>query len=164
MVADFGHPRHVLLKARQVDHIVDIGAGIRPVDFFQTKTHICIEPSPEYAKVLREHGYEVIQKKAIDADIPDTQAVFLVDVIEHMHKEEALEVLEKAKHAAISYVFVFTPYGFMEQTSDNWGYGEHSLQTHRSGWTEEDFPGWVCTTNKVRRTEQVKYIRAIYEK
>ena len=69
-------------------------------------------------------------------------AVFLLDVIEHMEKEDGRRILALAQEVAQEQIVLFTPMGFMEQTYDKWGLGGDYWQLHRSGWTPEEFPGW----------------------
>jgi hypothetical protein len=58
-----------------------------------------------------------------------------------MDRDEANEVLVAAYEAAPR-IIVYTPNGFLEQTEDCWGLGQHDWQKHRSGWTPDDFAGW----------------------
>lgn len=62
--------------------------------------------------------------------------VLLVDVIEHLEKEEALDLLSKTFSIASQQVVVFTPLGFFEQDNtdgiDAWGLHGGEWQTHRS--------------------------------
>jgi hypothetical protein len=72
----------------------------------------------------------------------EIEAIFLLDVIEHMEKEEGKRVIELAQQVAQRQIVLYTPYGFMEQTHDKWGLGGDEWQIHRSGWVPEEFPGW----------------------
>ena len=66
----------------------------------------------------------------------------MLDVLEHMHKNEGIEVIELAKKKAIKQIVIFTPKGFVQQTVDSWNMGGEYWQTHRSGWLPGEFPGW----------------------
>jgi hypothetical protein len=127
--------------------VLDVGAGIRPMNWYEPAEHICVEPYGPYADRLKAAGFLVVQATALQAlravEGP-VDAIYLLDVIEHMEKAEALEVIDLAKAKAARQVVVFTPYGFMQQDSDVWGLGGHHWQTHRSGWLPEEFPGWQC--------------------
>lgn len=59
--------------------------------------------------------------------------VYALDVIEHFNKADGARLLDEMERIAARRVLVFTPNGFMEQTSAN------PYQVHRSGWTREDF-------------------------
>jgi len=142
-------PNHELFSGiEEADTILDIGAGIKPVQMIHPTFHVCIEPCPIYADILKAHGYAVIEKPAIEVSFPIVDSIFLLDVIEHMEKPEGIEVLEKAKQAVRKQVIVFTPNGFLEQTSDEWGLGSPYWQTHRSGWKVSDFSGWEIRSNR----------------
>ena len=131
--------------------VLDVGAGIRPMQWYKPDRHECIEPYKPYVEVLKAAGYIVHHASAltglrhlVDANEP-FEAVYLLDVIEHMEKDEGRRVLALAQEVATIQVVVFTPDGFKPQTTDNWGYEGHYWQTHRSGWTPDDFPGWALT-------------------
>lgn len=134
----------------ECDHVLDIGAGIRPMNWYDPSVHICVEPYDVYVDRLRAAGYEVAQGTALAAlrDMQrknlTTDAIYLLDVIEHMDKDEGLEVIELAKEYARIQVVIYTPWGFVEQTEDEWGLGGDYWQTHRSGWLPEDLPGFDC--------------------
>lgn len=136
---DLPRPRGLL----HVDCVLDVGAGIRPMNWHKPAQHVCVEPYAPYADMLEAGGYTVLRQTALEAlQTPRTgHAVYLLDVIEHMDKVDATEVIELAMRGARQ-VVVFTPYGFMHQDHDVWGFEGHSWQTHRSGWLPEEFPGW----------------------
>lgn len=125
------------------DTVLDIGAGLRPMQWYQPKLlHCCVEPYRPYAEKLRAAGYEVFEYTALAwlRGCRHYEAVYLLDVIEHMIHLDALNVLRHACRVAQKQVVVFTPYGFVQQTHDAWNMGGEYWQTHRSGWTPEDFP------------------------
>jgi hypothetical protein len=125
--------------------IFDVGAGLRPVNWYKPAQHICIEPHKPYADRLKAAGYEVRNMEALDALANDrADAVYMLDVIEHMPREIGQQCID----VALSYadqVIIFTPNGFLPQHGDAWGLGGEYWQEHRSGWTPEDFPGWNIT-------------------
>ncbi len=129
--------------------VVDIGPGIRPQCFIEAARALCIEPHDEYAEWLRRHGHEVVQATAQEAlpGLGRVDTIFLLDVIEHLEKADGVEVLRLAVEKAAQ-VVVFTPLGFLEQRyegdqRDGWGMNGQHWQTHRSGWTLDEFPGWL---------------------
>ena len=132
---------------REYPTVFDIGAGVRPMTWYKPRRHVCVEPYGPYADVLKAHGYEVWPVTALTALYnlkAEPVAIYLLDVIEHMERDEALRVLELAQEIADEIV-VYTPLGFLPQTTDEWGYGGDDWQTHRSGWSPADFPGWEIT-------------------
>ncbi|ODA39534.1 class I SAM-dependent methyltransferase [Desulfosporosinus sp. BG] len=67
-------------------------------------------------------------------------SVTLIDVIEHLEKGVALDVLRQVEAIAVKKVIVFTPRGFFKQLDiDHYGLGGESYQRHRSGWEVDDF-------------------------
>ena len=131
------------------NNLVDIGPGIRPFDGFCADTHLCIEPHWEYVKILSDRGYPIIQAEALTV-LPllrNFEVILFIDVIEHMTKHDGLLCLNFAKSIATKQVVVFTPLGFMEQEVgedglDAWGMHGGDWQTHKSGWTPDEFQGW----------------------
>ena len=107
---------------------------------------MCVEPFWPYLIKLIDAGYHVANHTALEflqtADQWD--AIYLLDVIEHMEREEGEQVIELCLERATQQIVVFTPYGFMEQDEDGWDLGGDYWQTHRSGWTPHDFPFWHC--------------------
>lgn len=67
-------------------------------------------------------------------------AAFCVDVLEHLEKPDALDLLANLVITA-RHVLVFTPAGFMPQETDAWKLGGEHWQKHRSGWTAEELRG-----------------------
>ena len=128
--------------------VLDIGAGVRPMQWYTAERHVCLEPFPPYCQVLAAAGYTVIESPAPDGlEVMrllgrEYEAVYLLDVIEHIGKDSGRRTLELAQQLAMVQVVVYTPDGFKEQAQDVWGYGGDYWQTHRSGWAEADFPGW----------------------
>jgi len=143
--------KHIVKGAR----IMDIGCGLRPMNFYQPDMHIMVEPCKKYVDILQERFSE--EKNAIIlndyADValskmPDNHidVIFMIDVIEHIEKDIGLKILEEAKRVCRKQVVIFTPLGFMPQeyeeheTSDAWGVeGTTSFQVHLSGWEPEEF-------------------------
>ena len=132
----------------ECDSVLDIGAGIRPMNWYAPHNHTCVEPYEPYAKILKQHGYATWVGTALDIlsyDWPEAakfEAIYLLDVIEHMEKEQGLEVIEKAELQSTKQIVIYTPTGFMAQEGDSWGLGGDEWQKHRSGWLPEEFPGW----------------------
>jgi len=80
-----------------------------------------------------EHLSELFLPNSLDS-------VTLIDVIEHIEKETAWDVLRQVEEIAAKRVIVFTPRGFFRQLDvDHYGLGGESFQRHRSGWEVEDF-------------------------
>ncbi|MGL5557769.1 MAG: hypothetical protein ACRDC3_01385 [Paraclostridium dentum] len=130
--------------------LLDIGCGIRPFTNIECKIHICCEPYNEYIEVLNEKYKDLLVLNMSWQDVVKSfpfnsiDTILLSDVIEHLEKEEAIDLLSKTLNIASQQVIIFTPLGFFEQDHpdgiDAWGFHGGKWQTHRSGWYPEDFP------------------------
>lgn len=148
--------------------VIDVGAGLRPFSWYRPGRHICVEPYEPYAAVLESAGYEVVRATAEQALGPFTaDAVYLLDVLEHMTREEGERVLMLARQAASVQVVVYTPVGFVDQTRDAWDMGGDYWQTHRSGWMPKDFPqahGWRTHFYMPEDTKEREGFYAIWDR
>lgn len=136
---------------------MDIGCGIRPMSDYGTASlhHVLVDPhGPYLERATRDLTARGIPCTSVEADWATAvkmywpkcvDTVFLLDVIEHLPKEEGVRLLPGTMTLAVQQVLIFTPYGFMPQEilegADQWGMdtGGNQLQAHLSGWTEEDF-------------------------
>lgn len=150
---------------RPARSVVDVGPGIRPCAWYPGASTLYLEPFEGYCRVLREHGGLVRMIAAADGFVGvSADAVVLLDVIEHMTRADGLNTLDHAFEAARRQVVVYTPLGFVEQTTDAWGLGGDHWQTHRSGWTPEDFPGWEIEVFKPEDAERPEGFYALWNK
>ena len=62
-------------------------------------------------------------------------AVVALDLLEHLSKQEGIELIEKAEQWAKKKVIIASPNGFIPQDA----YDDNPHQRHVSGWTFEDF-------------------------
>ncbi len=139
-------------SCRPVHTVLDIGPGIRPQSLVDSDTHVCFEPYAEYASILSSEHPQLVVVQGTWQDavqmMPSSSVdtVVLLDVIEHLPKEDGRRLLDATVAIARSQVVVFTPLGFMAQgdleDKDAWGLDGTDWQVHRSGWSPEDFDGW----------------------
>jgi SAM-dependent methyltransferase len=105
---------------------------------------------PYLEKIETDVPYVAINANALDIEtlfLPDSfDLVIVLDVVEHLEKDDALRLLDMAEAIARRAVVVETPLGFIPQNLDIWGHGGHEWQTHRSGWETADFlqRGYTC--------------------
>ena len=159
MLTNYDDPGEFLNKAEQhikvTEVVLDIGCGIYPINFFAPKVHIMVEPWKEYVDILKERYKRdskilVFQANALDvlktlAD-KSVDSVFMLDVIEHLEKEDGKILLTEVERVVIEQIVVFTPLGYMPQhievdKRDRWGLNGGDFQEHKSGWLPEDFGG-----------------------
>jgi len=109
--------------------VVDIGCGKTKLDYVTYDTLYRIDPTMEV-----ETKYDM-QGTWIDAVIrmrtTNVDCVFLMDVIEHLSKSQASDLLQLTELYS-KQIVVFTPLGFMTQEDGVWN-------THKSGWFQHDF-------------------------
>ncbi|EFK95920.1 conserved hypothetical protein, partial [sediment metagenome] len=141
----------VAANVEATDTVLDIGAGIVPMNYFRPKLHIILEPHEEYVRILLyrhadDKSVLVLQGSAQDMmpHLTDNSidSIFMLDLIEHLPKEDGFMVLRHAERIARRQILVFTPLGFFPQhvhdgEKDGWGLSGGALQEHRSGWFPE---------------------------
>lgn len=146
-------------KVADVEVVLDIGAGIVPQPFVRKPlVHICVDAHRPYLDHVKREVEDDPRFVLVNAGwdealamLPDksVDSVFALDVIEHLEKEEGLRMLAEAERVARVQIVVSTPHGFFPQSyepggRDRWGMHGGHWQTHRSGWTPEDFgAGWT---------------------
>jgi hypothetical protein len=64
--------------------------------------------------------------------------VLMLDIIEHLEKDESLALLQTAERLARVAVIIETPEGYVPQNIDIWGHGGDEFQTHRCGWEKAE--------------------------
>ena len=132
--------------------VLDIGCGLRPQSIIPApNVLVCVEAHAEYVAELRRRFAGtttlIIHDRVPEclAVLPDrcVDTIFMLDVIEHLEREAGRNTLSECERIARRQVVVFTPLGFMPQDetgeTDGWGLHGHFWQTHRSGWTPDDF-------------------------
>jgi SAM-dependent methyltransferase len=79
---------------------------------------------------------EYLERDVRALDLPDRSfdAVVMLDLIEHLRRDEATDLLAQAERIARKVVILTTPNGFLPQSA----YEGNDLQAHRSGWTAPD--------------------------
>lgn len=146
--------------------LVDIGCGIRPHAYTHHNIYIACEPFKQYVKVLKENRENLNQLVYLDScfiilnedwesyldkfERYSVDTIYLIDVIEHLTKEEGKKLLERTEKIARKQIVIFTPLEFIEQkklpgNKDAWGLDGADFQEHKSVWTPDDFNGeeWI---------------------
>jgi hypothetical protein len=171
-------------KCNSYNRILDIGCGIRPQTIAKTNQHICLEAHSQYIEhyinnVLSKKSFMNKNKFLFINDTIDflfqkfprksVDAIFMLDVIEHLEKEYAKKVIALFEEIAINDIIIFTPYGFVEQLhpdgKDAWGLDGGKWQEHHSGWTPDDFDDswdfYVCPDFHTSNNIGVDYIEPV---
>lgn len=163
-----------LSKLKNVNVLLDIGCGIVPQKYIKVNVHICCEPFSQYVGVLQNNVLKTKESESKDTHyvvlnarwdqalslFPEksVDSVFLIDVVEHLEKKEALELLRRTEKIVRQQIAVFTPLGFLPQEhpdgKDAWGLDGGAWQEHKSGWQPQDFDqSWDILVAEVFHTQ-----------
>ncbi len=126
--------------------VLDVGCGIgTTLKEFRCPIKIGVDAHRPYLEKAKS-GEQFIKlnftaERLSELFLPNSlDSVTFIDVIEHLEKEVAFNVLRQAEEIASKKVIVFTPRGFFQQIEvDHYGLGGESYQRHQSGWEVEEF-------------------------
>ncbi|WP_438448225.1 hypothetical protein [Gorillibacterium sp. sgz5001074] len=151
MIYETNDHDHMGMMKRLIDHrsasMLDVGAGVcRISGDFQVPLILALEAHRPYLENRTNRSPHIIplHMDALKMEkvlLPKTvSSVLIADVIEHVTKKEGLELLRQAEVIAVNRVVVFTPSGYFPQDGyDYYNMNGEYYQTHRSGWTPEEF-------------------------
>ena len=119
--------------------ILDLGCGPNsPVKDASASMKVGVELFGESLEESKKRG---IHQQYIQEDIlkvnfepKSFDAIVMVDVIEHIKKEDAIVLIKKMETWARKKIILLTPQGFVHQEDHH-----NPLQNHLSGWEVEDF-------------------------
>ena len=126
----------VLRELLDCDSILDMGCGrhsMVPIVSSKIRTTGVELFKPHFDEAARSGRHsEYIHADILKIDFPEKSfdAVVLLDVLEHLPKEEGRKLLEKMQRWARKKVVIFTPNGYFHQEE----YDENPLMAHQSGW------------------------------
>lgn len=152
------------------DRVLDLGCGRgSSLQYYQAKFSVGVDYSMPYLLESKRKG---IHKFYVRADLNNIEfkpgsfdAVLLLDVIEHLDKESALKLLDKAIEIARKKIIIISPNGYLAQCQ----FEENELQVHKSGWevnelTDMGFKAYGLNGLKLfRKDGQSTLCRADYE-
>lgn len=135
---------HGLYPEGHVSTVLDIGCGLAlKSQFISADIRVGLDIwRPYLEKIDATVPYVTIHADAIRIDslfLPRSfDLVLLLDIVEHMDKPQAFELMDKAEAVARRAVVIETPKGFLPQDIDILGLGGDHYQTHRSGFETEE--------------------------
>ena len=137
-----------------IESIIDLGCG----DLWWTANlpgvvrHIGVDLWPEQLRLAWERrpvrGWESycldaleFLKSCLDSYV---DAVLAIDIVEHLEKEEGLEILDEMPRVARKLIVCWAPLGLLERGPYNPDLTENPYQVHKWGPEPEDFQsrGW----------------------
>ncbi|MHC4570813.1 MAG: methyltransferase domain-containing protein [Planctomycetota bacterium] len=125
-----------------VDSVLDIGCGVG--DYLEKYTNssqrvVAVEPYLPYLEEAKRKA-PWAEFKSMDAltyfgqTDEKFECVLLIDVVEHLEKNEAIQMVQEAIKHCDKIVFCQTPFGKHEQDYDPWDMGGDYWQSHKSTW------------------------------
>ena len=144
-ILPFSSPRTNIFELIRIlsdcDSILDVGCGkSSPLRFIPDSYLVGVEADSkelEQAKKLRTHDeYFMVDVKKLGEFFETDQydACVALDVIEHLTKSDGLRLIQDLERIARNKVVIFTPRGFLQQSSNR----EGDLQEHLSGWEVDE--------------------------
>jgi len=143
--------------------LLDIGCGAGKygqMAFDRAAIRIGVEPDAAYIDQfsLAEHYERLIMADAItliDKPRERYDLVIMGDVIEHMRKSAAIDLLNFLIYRS-GYIIIVTPEGFIQ---DDW-YG-HVGEAHISTWSARDFEPWPLIHRRVEHPSALMHLFVI---
>ena len=131
-------------KEGDIITILDVACGLSfKSKYIPAQLRVGVDIYEEYFKHIESDvPYAVIKydiRKLNEIFVPKSfDLVIALDVIEHLTKEESLELIKQCEKIAKLGVVLETPKGYIPQNLDIQGHGGHEWQTHRSAWEPEE--------------------------
>lgn len=131
-------------KEGEIVSILDVACGLSlKSKFIPAQIRVGVDIYDKYFDHIEaDVPYVVIKhdvRKLNDIFVPKSfDLVIALDVIEHIEKKEALDMIAQCEKIARKAVILETPKGYIPQNIDVLGHGGHEYQTHRCGWEAEE--------------------------
>ncbi len=124
------------------ESILDLGCGFHSVvQHCNLPLKVGVELFDPYIEESKKKGlhHQYIKEDVTKVDFKPKSfdAVIMIDVLEHLTKEDGQKMLKKMENWAKKKVIVFTPNGFVDQDE----YDHNHLQNHISGWSVKELEG-----------------------
>ncbi|MCX6722133.1 MAG: class I SAM-dependent methyltransferase [Candidatus Staskawiczbacteria bacterium] len=124
----------------ECDSILDLGCGPNsPVQFCDASLKVGVELFEPYLKETKKKKIhnEYIREDILKVDFKPKSfdAVIMIDVLEHLTKEDGYKLIKKMENWSKKKIVIFTPNGFIENEPERDG---NIFQEHKSGWEAKD--------------------------
>lgn len=132
-------------KDGEIVSILDAACGLSlKSKYIPAQIRVGVDIYEEYFKHIESDVPYVVLKydirKLREIFMPKSfDLVIALDVMEHLEKQESLDVLRQCEEIARKAVIIETPRGYIPTNMDILGHGGDEWQTHRSGWEPEEF-------------------------
>jgi cyclopropane fatty-acyl-phospholipid synthase-like methyltransferase len=135
--------RHLSNFIKLEDTVLDLGCGVKDYSNIATNT-TTVDAWP----VLEPDILMDFEKNVLPFQEEDFDHILLIDVIEHLEKDNGKRLVEQCKSITTDKIFLFTPLFWTDNAKNVedpkcWAYG-NEYDYHKSLWSEkEDFVDWV---------------------
>lgn len=127
-------------KEGDIVSILDVACGLSfKSKFIDAQIRVGVDiHEPYFDHIESDVPYAVVKydvRKLREIFIPNSfDLVIALDIIEHIEKDEALDMIKQCEEIARKAVVLETPNGYIPQNMDIQGHGGDEWQTHRCGW------------------------------
>lgn len=131
-------------KEGEIISVLDVACGLSlKSKFIPAKIRVGVDIYEEYFKNIEaDVPYVVVKydvRKLEEIFMPKSfDIVIALDIIEHLEKEESLDMIRQCEKIAKKAIILETPKGYIPQNIDITGHGAHEFQTHRCGWEVDE--------------------------
>lgn len=149
-LGDASYYKKIEKELTSMDSVLDLGCGscsplAKVKKNFYSQGLDSHGPSIEKSRRAKIHDkYKKSDVRKVDKfyQPKSFDAVLALDLIEHLTKKEALDLIDKMERIAKKKVILFTPQGFLKQDAS----GENPSQVHQSGWSIKELKklGYQC--------------------
>lgn len=128
----------------EIVSILDVACGLSlKSKFIDAKVRVGVDiHEPYFGHIETDVPYVVVKydvRKLREIFVPNSfDLVIALDIIEHLEKDEALDMIKQCEEIARKAVVLETPNGYIPQNIDIQGHGGDEWQTHRCGWEVEE--------------------------
>ena len=129
-----------LYPRERISTVLNVGCGLSlKSQFIEADIRVGLDAHRPYLrKIDAKVPYVCISADALQLErlfLPRSfDLVLLLDIVEHLDKPDALELMRQAEIVARRAVVIETPKGFLPQNIDILGLGGDHFQTHRCGF------------------------------
>jgi len=129
------------LTGRHLNSVLDLGCGKSspieslPRDFYTVGIDLFDRYLRESKKRKTHNEYILGDTTTLFFQSKSFDAVIALDLLEHISKSRGYRLIEAMEKMAKKKVLIFTPNGFIPQHE----YDGNVFQSHRSGWTVDEF-------------------------
>lgn len=132
-------------KDEEIISVLDAACGLSfRSKYIPAQIRVGVDIHEEYFKHIESDVPYVVVKydirKLEEIFMPKSfDIVIALDVVEHIEKNQSLDMIRQLEKIARKAVIIETPEGYVPQNIDIQGHGGDEWQTHRSGWSVEEF-------------------------